>query len=313
MKQLFAFFIIFIMALQSRATFAQTASDYYLPLRAGSQINLITGNNNSGWAARTTTFAIEGIDTIAGKEYFKEVGEEFSTAFSPNIFHVFWLRKDSAGNVVIGAISTTQSTKIDSATIVSGMMFPNQYLTKGYSSSGPWGNQTFVDSVLSITQTVNSSVGTFNNCLEICESHFDSTGTAIWREYHYYAYGVGMVKNERTMPANEAHTDELVSYGTTGVHDNAVNLTPKTFSLSQNYPNPFNPSTSIRYQLPEKSYVTLKVFTLLGKEIATLVNKELPAGSYSIEWNAVALSSGVYFYHLQAGNYSETKKLVLLK
>ena len=106
-----------------------------------------TEGNNAGWSARTTTYTIEGADTIAGKQFFKEVGEEFSTDFSPNIFHAFWLRKDSAGNVVMGAMSTSQSTNLDSATLVGGIMFPNQYLTKGYSSSGLWGNLTVKDSV----------------------------------------------------------------------------------------------------------------------------------------------------------------------
>jgi hypothetical protein len=106
-----------------------------------------TEGNNAGWSARTTTYTIEGADTIAGKQFFKEVGEEFSTDFSPNIFHAFWLRKDSAGNVVIRAMSTSQSTNLDSATLVGGIMFPNQYLAKGYSSSGLWGNLTVKDSV----------------------------------------------------------------------------------------------------------------------------------------------------------------------
>ena len=313
MKQLFPLSFICILLLTGEAALAQTASDYYLPLSAGSQIKLYTDGNNSGWAARTTTYSIEGIDTIAGQQYFKEVGEEFSTEFSPNIFRVFWLRKDSAGNVVIGAISTSQSTNIDSATIVSGIMFPNQYLTKGYSSLGPWGNQIIQDSVLSVTETVSSSAGTFNNCLEISETHFDSTGTAVFREFQYYAYRIGMVKNVRTLPDSQAHTDELIGYSPTRVNDGAVNQTPQEFSLSQNFPNPFNPETVIRYQLPKNSYVTLKVYTLLGKEITTLVSKELPAGSYSTEWNASSMPSGIYFYRLQAGNFVETKKLIVLK
>ena len=99
----------------------------------------------------------------------------------------------------------------------------------------------------------------------------------------------------------------------TGVREGTANLTPQQFLMFQNYPNPFNPATAIQYQLPRNCFVTLKVYTLLGKEIATLVNKELPAGSYTAEWNASALASGIYFYRLQAGNFVETKKLILLK
>jgi len=85
------------------------------------------------------------------------------------------------------------------------------------------------------------------------------------------------------------------------------------YRLFDNYPNPFNPSTIIRFSVPQASPVALRVFDLLGREIATLVFEALPAGTYSREWNAANLSSGVYFYRLQAGSYVETKRLVLLR
>ena len=86
-----------------------------------------------------------------------------------------------------------------------------------------------------------------------------------------------------------------------------------SFDLSQNYPNPFNPATSITWQIPAASHVVLKVYNLLGKEIAVLVNGEKPAGSYETEFNASNLPSGTYFYTLQAGNFVQTKKMILLK
>ena len=89
--------------------------------------------------------------------------------------------------------------------------------------------------------------------------------------------------------------------------------TPLTFKLSQNYPNPFNPSTVIDYSVPKESFVTIKVFDITGKEVKTLVNEQKPAGSYNIEFNAGRLASGIYLYRMQAGNFVQTKKLVLLK
>ena len=85
------------------------------------------------------------------------------------------------------------------------------------------------------------------------------------------------------------------------------------FSLSQNYPNPFNPSTKIQYMIGSKQFVQLKVYDILGNEVATLVNKEQPAGNYEVDFNAPSFSSGVYLYKLTAGNYSETKKMIVLK
>jgi hypothetical protein len=92
-----------------------------------------------------------------------------------------------------------------------------------------------------------------------------------------------------------------------------VGLAPKEFSLSQNYPNPFNPSTTIQYQLPQSSHVTLTVYNVLGQPIDQLVNDDENAGNYRIQWNASNFSSGVYFYRLQAGNFVDVKKLILLK
>jgi uncharacterized membrane protein len=88
---------------------------------------------------------------------------------------------------------------------------------------------------------------------------------------------------------------------------------PKTFLLEQNYPNPFNPSTTIRYQLPVASEVKLEVYDVLGKKVATLVSERQAAGYYQYVWNANGLTSGVYFYRLQAGGFVETKKMMLVK
>jgi hypothetical protein len=88
---------------------------------------------------------------------------------------------------------------------------------------------------------------------------------------------------------------------------------PNHFTLEQNYPNPFNPSTIITYQLPKNVVVTLKVYDVLGREVRTLVSGPQTGGIHSVTFNAGNMSSGVYFYRLQAGAYSQTKKLLLLK
>jgi hypothetical protein len=85
------------------------------------------------------------------------------------------------------------------------------------------------------------------------------------------------------------------------------------YYLSNNYPNPFNPSTVIAYQVPESGHVTLTVFNILGKEVATLVNEEKSAGSYYLQFNAGNLASGIYFYNMKTENYSQTKKMILMK
>jgi hypothetical protein len=119
------------------------------------------------------------------------------------------------------------------------------------------------------------------------------------------------------------------SSSTSVVKDNSS--FPESFKLEQNYPNPFNPSTTISFSLPMRSFVSLKVFDLLGRDVATILSEEFSAGVYSRQWNAAALPSGVYFYRLsvvpsarrdlfptdgrdgQADNFVETKKLILLR
>jgi hypothetical protein len=100
---------------------------------------------------------------------------------------------------------------------------------------------------------------------------------------------------------------------TTGVENTEASFQPSAFRLEQNYPNPFNPTTVISFQLSASGYTTLKIFNMIGQEVATLVSENMPAGTYSRQWNAADMPSGFYFYRLQAGSLTEIKRLVLLK
>ncbi|MFO7524012.1 MAG: YCF48-related protein [Ignavibacteriaceae bacterium] len=102
------------------------------------------------------------------------------------------------------------------------------------------------------------------------------------------------------------------SIGVTSAGESDGNL-PIEYSLDQNYPNPFNPATVIKYTISEESFVTLIVYNAIGEEVATLINENLQAGNYQFNWNAINLPSGVYLYRLKAGNFLETKKMILLR
>jgi photosystem II stability/assembly factor-like uncharacterized protein len=91
------------------------------------------------------------------------------------------------------------------------------------------------------------------------------------------------------------------------------NIIPTKISLYQNYPNPFNPSTTIKFDLPDNLFVSLKVYDILGRQVASLINKELSRGSYSQTWNAQNVSSGIYIYQLKAGGTEVSRKMLLLK
>ena len=100
---------------------------------------------------------------------------------------------------------------------------------------------------------------------------------------------------------------------TTGIENRQGNSLPENFKLEQNYPNPFNPTTNIKYSIPQSGFVTLKVYNMLGQEVATLVNQQQKVGEYNVDFDASNLASGLYVYSLKSGDYSLTKKMILLK
>ncbi len=131
-----------------------------------------------------------------------------------------------------------------------------------------------------------------------------------------------------TLTQNYSFTDELekpgkyvyrlkqVDYDGSFTFSNEISVevtNPSSFSLTQNYPNPFNPSTKISFQLPNDSKVSLKVFDMLGQEIATLIDANMSAGSYTTDFDATGLNSGIYFYRMEAGNFISIKKMTLAK
>ena len=137
----------------------------------------------------------------------------------------------------------------------------------------------------------------------LCQTMYNYPGISLW-EYnqinHSYVWDEYTAAWQITFVSNESNT-------------------PVGYSLSQNYPNPFNPVTNIRFSIPRSEFVTLKVYDLLGHEVATIVNEQLKPGTYLRQWNGINsengnnFASGVYFYSLKTENYLETKKLLLLK
>lgn len=101
----------------------------------------------------------------------------------------------------------------------------------------------------------------------------------------------------------------------TATNPNAVNdneNNPNKFQLSQNYPNPFNPSTKIRFSIPEESQVSIKIFNALGQEVSTILNNVVKSGTHTVNFDATELTSGVYFYKISAGSFTDTKKMLLI-
>jgi hypothetical protein len=313
MKSILQLFSVCILLLfTGEIIFSQTGSDYYLPLRVDNRLTLHTEPAPS-WSERVTIFLIEGTDIIDGRECFREIGTEIDDLTSEiDTFHIVWLRKDSVGNVIIAAVSVNGTSDPDSAMSVNFNYFPNEFLTAGYSRTIIFGDIQ-KDSVISVSETVVTPAGTFNNCIVILESVYDDQLNLKHSDYHYYTYGIGMVKNERTFPDSDWHIDRLISYNVTGLNEEVTNQNSDNFLLAQNYPNPFNPSTKIVYSLPQSGLVNIKVFDVLGNEVAELVNENKNSGSYFVTFDGSPFSSGVYFCTLTCGNFSKSTKMLLHK
>lgn len=110
---------------------------------------------------------------------------------------------------------------------------------------------------------------------------------------------------------NRRWDSAMVNISVTNVGGNPLN--PTAYKLFDNYPNPFNPSTTLKYTLPEASFTSIKIYDALGMGVSSLVNETKSAGTYEVEFNAAGLSSGIYYYTIQAGSFIETKKMILMK
>ena len=128
-----------------------------------------------------------------------------------------------------------------------------------------------------------------------------------------YFVSAGYGANQAEMLASMAQAEDKYTTLFAATSVNESEILPSAYSLSQNYPNPFNPSTKISFQIPQSENVTLKIYNVLGKEVATLINGKMAAGKHDVDFSAEGLSSGLYFYSLKAGSFQETKKMILIK
>ena len=144
----------------------------------------------------------------------------------------------------------------------------------------------------------------------------EGNGTSTQMHSYYFTDLPAGKDGKNISPGKYYYRLEQIDFDGKSEYSNEVAVTlnvSASFALMQNYPNPFNPITQIKYSIPGSSFVTLKIYDLPGNEIETLVNEEKPTGSYTVKFDGSKLSSGVYFYRLQAGEYSSTKKLILMK
>jgi hypothetical protein len=229
---------------------------------------------------------------------------------------------DFAGNVFLG-VSDGQSGKIVKFSPSGVQQWSNLYAPVPGS---------FTPSSIAIDNVDNAyfegtRVTLDTNSHDYCTLEFSSSGAQVLLKSFKYSpnsinnpvsiqtdrQGDFIVTGISVNPPAVNYSIVTVKYGEiTSVIHSSDNI-PSGFRLFQNYPNPFNPVTSIKYYVPQESFVTLKIYDIIGNEVATLVNEEKNPGAYAVSFDAGDRASGIYVYSLRAGSYSETRKMILLK
>ena len=238
---------------------------------------------------------------------------------------VFYSRNDSI--FVLGTASNYPNNKLKQYTPYEllgkfptefGAEFSQRIALSGLSYDSNWNLiHTDTSSSLEITKidgygTLKLSKGNYD-CIRIKKDHTaygDKEFIYLTKEGAFLLVG-GVNRSDPDSGFVTGGYQILLSPSLVAVKDK--NLKPGTFALKQNYPNPFNPTTRIAYSITKTNFVRLSVYNILGKEVASLVNKEEAAGQHEVEFNASKFSSGVYFYRLQAGNNIQIRKMILMK
>lgn len=248
-------------------------------------------------------------DVSAEKFYYRLTQNEFSD------YHAFWDLRPCVELITYGLEDYWENALVmintgnNKPRIVWGPYDDDNYATSGYYVYSAT-NYSFTPPPLNQF----SLVATLNNTTYNWTDNSYVIGGVL--KAHYYVKAI-ITPVEGGASTTSSPTNIVTSTvssigGGIGHKDKIENPELITFySLSQNYPNPFNPSTVINYQTPDDNFVTLEVFDVLGREVAELVNTYKEAGTHSVEFNASELPSGIYFYKIQIGNYSETRKLIL--
>jgi hypothetical protein len=294
------------------------------PQTSNANLNIEIGGHNVGTErdslAVTQQAQLDGILNI-----------QFTNAFLPQIGDVFTIMSYGSRSGQFAQINLSNNVSAQAQYLTNGLQIQ---ITSGGSNlppSAPVLLSPADNDTLSISSPIsflwNSSTDPDNDpinyALRIFGSGVDTTFAGL-SDTTFQFNGSGILQPDNSYQWNVAASDGnlstvsatwnfYASFPTSIEDETIVSIIPKEYSLSQNYPNPFNPSTRISWQSPVGSHQTLKIYDMLGNEVATLVDEYKEAGSYEVTFKAGDLASGIYLYRLQAGSFFETKKMILLR
>lgn len=232
---------------------------------------------------------------------------------------------DNSNNIYVTGFSTGSGTAYDYATIKYNPNLAQQWVQRTTNSGSDFPFSIAVENVSGNIYVTGSSVGSGTGYDYLTVSYRNS-GVFNWEKRENgsassndYASGIVVSDTDRiyvTGSANFSGTGVAyytLRYSTFSAIEPISSNVPSLFQLKQNYPNPFNPATSIRFDVPKASFVKISVYDVLGREVESLVNEQLRAGEYMVQWEAARFSSGIYFYSIATDGYQITKKMILAK
>jgi hypothetical protein len=261
------------------------ATEYFLDVATDQDFNdFVSGYINSN-VGNVTYAQVSGLTANTTYFYRVRAGNSNTSSASSNVISLTTLQTKPNAPVANAAssIDANEFTANWTASAVATGYFLDVALDNAFT--------------LPVSGFIGKNVG---NVTSFKVTHLDPTTTYFYRVRAYNAQG-------------ESTNSNVISVSTiTGV-DQLEGEIQTTFKLFQNYPNPFNPTTKIQFGIPKNVMVRLSIYNIIGQEIATLVNREMSQGLYSIEFDATKLNNGIYFYNIQAGDFSQTKKMILLK
>lgn len=232
---------------------------------------------------------------------------------------------DNLNNVYVTGFSSGSGTGFDYATVKYNAALQQQWVQRTTNSGSDFPQSIAVDNASGKVYVTGSSIGSGTG-YDYLTISYESDGTLSWEKrdngsasQNDYASGIVVGDTDRVFVTGSANfTGTGVAFYTLRYSEfNSIEpisgIIPLSFALKQNYPNPFNPATTIRFDISKSSFVTVSVFDVTGRELEVLASENVKAGEYRVVWDASKYSSGIYFYTLTAGDFRQTKKMMLIK
>ena len=292
----------------------------HVNLYAGTDAGIfLSTNNGTSWTVANTGLTNLNIHSLTGLNQYEFVGTNAGVFLSTNEGASWKSVNTGLPNATINSL-VTLGTNFFAGTLQAGETHPYGDVFLSTDTGATWtathlpGDAPITAIITLGNNIIAASGGAFVGASEgiFLSSNNGTSWTKIDTALTLYMTALAY-SNKYLFAANYSGVRRrLLSEIITEVKDKPEQ-TPSQFELQQNYPNPFNPSTIINYQLAMKSHVTLKIYDILGREVAALVNEEKPAGSYNMQWNAEGFASGMYFCRIQTRDYTSTIKLLLQK